>query len=53
MTIYFPLSQESLKSRLTGLRGSSYKYLWEDPAFVPAIINSIILIGAVLVMPWS
>ena len=52
MTIYFSFIRKNLLNpELTGFAGfENYKYLWEDPAFVPAIINSIILIGAVLVI---
>ena len=50
MTIYFSFIRKNLLNpELTGFAGlENYRYLWEDPAFVPAIINSIILIGAVL-----
>ena len=49
--LIFFIRKNLLNPELTGFAGfENYKYLWEDPAFVPAIINSIILIGAVLVI---
>ena len=52
MTIYFSFIRKNLLNpELTGFAGfENYRYLWEDPAFVPAITNSIILIGAVLII---
>ena len=52
MTIYFSFIRKNLLNpELTGFAGlENYRYLWEDPAFIPAIINSIILIGAVLII---
>ena len=52
MTIYFSFIRKNLLNpELTGFAGfENYRYLWEDPAFFPAIFNSIILIGAVLII---
>ena len=52
MTIYFSFIRKNLLNpELTGFAGfENYRYLWEDPAFFPAIANSIILIGAVLII---
>jgi sorbitol/mannitol transport system permease protein len=52
MTIYFSFIRKNLLNpELSGFAGlENYKFLWEDPAFIPAIINSVILIGAVLII---
>ena len=52
MTIYFSFIRKNLLNpELTGFAGfENYRFLWEDPAFIPAIINSVILIGAVLII---
>jgi sorbitol/mannitol transport system permease protein len=52
MTIYFSFIRKNLLNpELSGFAGlENYRFLWEDPAFIPAIINSIILIGAVLII---
>jgi sorbitol/mannitol transport system permease protein len=54
MTIYFSFIRKNLLNpELSGFAGlENYRFLWEDPAFIPAIINSIILIGAVLIAPF-
>ncbi len=50
MTIYFSLIRYSLLNPdLHGFaRLDNYKFLWEDPAFFPAIRNTFVLIGSVL-----
>jgi sorbitol/mannitol transport system permease protein len=52
MTIYFSFIRKNLLNpELTGFAGfENYRYLWEDPAFIPAIINSVVLIGSVLII---
>jgi sorbitol/mannitol transport system permease protein len=52
ITIYFSFIRKNLLNpELSGFAGlENYKFLWEDPAFIPAIINSVILIGAVLII---
>src|SRR4030088_876289 len=50
MTIYFSFIRYSLLNPdVTGFaKLDNYKFLWEDPAFLPALKNSVILIGSVL-----
>jgi sorbitol/mannitol transport system permease protein len=52
MTIYFSLIHYSLLNpTVTGFAGfDNYQYLVGDPAFVPAIINTIIFIASVLII---
>ncbi len=52
MTIYFSLIRYNLMNpEVSGFAGGeNYKFLWEDPAFFPAIINTIVLLGSVLVI---
>ncbi len=50
MTIYFSFIRYSLLNPdLHGFAGlENYRFLWQDPSFVPAIVNTVILIGSVL-----
>jgi sorbitol/mannitol transport system permease protein len=52
MTIYFSLIHFNLLNpTVTGFAGfQNYVYLAGDPAFVPALINTVIFIGAVLII---
>ncbi len=52
MTIYFSFIRYSLLNpELSGFaKLDNYKFLWEDPGFWPAILNTIILVGSVLVI---
>jgi sorbitol/mannitol transport system permease protein len=52
MTIYFSFIRYNLLNPdVRGFVGfQNYQFLWEDPAFVPAIINTIVMIGSVLVI---
>ncbi len=52
MTIYFSFIRYNLMNpELTGFaKADNFKYLWEDPAFFPAILNTVILLGSVLVI---
>ena len=52
MTIYFSLIRYNLLNPdVKGFaRLQNYRFLWEDPAFVPAILNTLVLIGSVLVV---
>jgi sorbitol/mannitol transport system permease protein len=52
MTIYFSLIHYNLLNpTVTGFAGvENYQYLVGDPSFVPAIINTIIFIGSVLII---
>jgi len=52
MTIYFSFVRFSLLNPdVSGFAGiENYQFLWQDESFWPAIINTIILIGAVLVI---
>lgn len=52
LTIYFSfLRKNLLNPDLKGFAGlDNYRFLWEDPAFLPAIINTMILTGSVLVI---
>ena len=50
MTIYFSFIRYNLLN--PDAKGfakfENYQFLWEDPAFVPAILNTLVLIGSVL-----
>jgi sorbitol/mannitol transport system permease protein len=50
MTVYFSFIRYNLLN--PDVRGfahfENYQFLWDDPAFVPAILNTLILIGSVL-----
>ena len=49
MTIYFSLIHYNLMNPdATGFE--NYRFLWEDPAFFPSIINTVVLMGSVLVI---
>ena len=50
MTIYFSLIRYSLLNPdLHGFAGlENYRFLWQDPSFFPAIVNTVVLIGSVL-----
>lgn len=52
MTVYFSFMRYSLLNpEVRGFaRLQNYRFLWEDPAFFPAIRNSLVLIGSVLVI---
>ena len=52
MTLYFSVSRYNLLNPdQTGLAGlDNYRFLVEDPAFWPAIANTLVLIGSVLVI---
>jgi sorbitol/mannitol transport system permease protein len=52
MTIYFSFIRYNLLNPdVKGFaRLQNYRLLWDDPAFVPAILNTLILIGSVLVI---
>ena len=52
MTIYFSLIRYNLMNPdAKGFAGlENYKFLWEDPAFFPAILNTVVLLGSVLVI---
>ncbi len=52
MTIYFSFIRYNLLNPdAKGFaRLSNYQFLWEDPSFFPAILNTLILIGSVLVI---
>jgi sorbitol/mannitol transport system permease protein len=52
MTIYFSFIRYSLLNPdVSGFaKFDNYKFLWEDPAFFPALKNSVILIGSVLII---
>jgi sorbitol/mannitol transport system permease protein len=52
MTIYFSFERFSLLNPdVSGFAGiENYQFLWQDESFWPAIINTILLIGAVLVI---
>src|ERR1039458_6635693 len=49
-TIYFSLIRYSLLNPdLHGFAGlENYRFLWQDPSFFPAIVNTVVLIGSVL-----
>lgn len=50
LAVYFSLVRYSLLNPdLRGFAGfENYQYLWEDPSFLPAVINTIVLVGSVL-----
>jgi sorbitol/mannitol transport system permease protein len=50
MTIYFSFIRYSLLNPdLRGFAGlENYRFLWQDPSFLPALVNTVILIGSVL-----
>lgn len=52
MTIYFSFIRYNLLN--PDAKGfakfENYQFLWEDPSFVPAIVNTLVLIGSVLVI---
>jgi sorbitol/mannitol transport system permease protein len=52
LTIYFSFRHYSLLTpEARGFaRLQNYRFLWEDPAFLPAIRNTLVLIGSVLVI---
>ena len=52
MTIYFSLIHYNLMNPdAHGFAGAeNYKFLWEDPAFFPAILNTVVLLGSVLLI---
>lgn len=52
MTIYFSFVRYNLLNPdVSGFaKFENYRFLWEDPSFFPAILNTVILIGAVLVI---
>jgi sorbitol/mannitol transport system permease protein len=52
MTIYFSFIRYNLLNPdVHGFAGwENYQFLWEDPSFVPAIVNTLVLIGSVLVI---
>jgi polyol transport system permease protein len=52
MTIYFSFIRFSLLNpTITGFaKFDNYQFLWEDPNFFPAILNTLILIGSVLII---
>lgn len=52
MTIYFAFIRYSLLNPdISGFSGiENFQFLWEDPAFFPAIWNSVILVGSVLIV---
>jgi len=52
MTIYFSFIRYNLLNPdVHGFAGfQNYQFLWEDPAFVPALINTLALIGSVLIV---
>ncbi len=52
MTIYFSFIRYNLLNPDTKgfAKFENYKFLWEDPAFFPAIKNTLVLIGSVLVI---
>jgi len=52
MTIYFSFMRYSLLNpEARGFaRLQNYRFLWEDPAFLPAIGNTLVLIGSVLII---
>ena len=52
MTIYFSfLRYNLLNPDVTGFaKLENYKFLWEDPAFYPAIVNTLVLMGSVLLV---
>jgi sorbitol/mannitol transport system permease protein len=52
MTIYFSLIRFNLLNPdITGFAGiQNYQFLWESESFIPAIINTILLIGSVLII---
>ena len=52
MTVYFStIRYNLLYPERTGFVGlSNYEYFWTDPAFFPALINTLILVGSVLVI---
>lgn len=52
MTIYFSLIRYNLMNPdATGFaKFDNYKFLWQDPAFFPSIINTVVLLGSVLVI---
>jgi sorbitol/mannitol transport system permease protein len=52
LTVYFSFIRYSLLNPdVRGFAGlQNYRFLWEDPAFFPAIRNSLVLIGSVLVI---
>ena len=52
MTIYFSFIRYNLLNPdVSGFaKFQNYQFLWEDPSFVPALINTLVLIGSVLVI---
>jgi len=52
MTIYFSFIRYSLLNPdVHGFAGlQNYRFLWEDASFLPAILNTVVLIGSVLVI---
>lgn len=52
MTIYFStIRYNLLYPERTGFVGfSNYEFFWTDPAFMPALLNTLILVGSVLVI---
>ncbi len=52
MTIYFSAIRYSLLNPdMKGFAGfDNYRFLWEDPAFLPAIVNTLVLVGSMLLI---
>ena len=52
MTIYFSTIRYNLMyPERTGFVGlSNYEFFWTDPAFIPALINTLVLVGSVLMI---
>jgi len=52
LTLYFSFARYSLLNPdARGFAGlQNYRFLWEDPAFFPAIGNTVVLIGSVLII---
>lgn len=52
LAIWFSFSRYNLLNPdLGGFAGfENYRFLWEDPAFLPAILNTLVLVGSVLVL---
>lgn len=52
LAIWFSFSRYNLLNPdLRGFAGfENYRFLWDDPAFLPAIVNTLVLVGSVLII---
>ncbi len=52
MTVYFSFIRYSLLNPdVHGFAGlENYRFLWQDPSFIPALVNTLVLIGSVVLI---